>query len=66
VRQASDPDILERFLEPDPGGNLPAMLAALNNKKEALHQLLVPFMTSPEKKTLGKGANRLNLSYVNR
>lgn len=53
VRQASNPDIMEKFLESDPGGNLPAMVAALNNKKEALHQLLVPFMTSPEKETLG-------------
>ncbi len=39
---------MQACLKVDNDGNTPAMIAAMNNHKEALLQLLAPFITSSD------------------
>ncbi len=41
--------LIQACLKVDNDGNTPAMIAAMNNHKQALLQLLAPFITSNDK-----------------
>ncbi len=60
-------------LKPDSNGNLPAMIAAIYNHKEALLQLLAPFITSEDASkikrlvhhTNARGQRLLGVNFIN-